>query len=58
MSAGSLIAMEKAGAASSGWRPTAGRPLSGVKVLDLTRVLAGPVASPRAPTSITPMKAP
>ena len=37
--------MEKAGAASSGWRPTAGRPLAGVKVLDLTRVLAGPAAT-------------
>jgi hypothetical protein len=40
-----LIAMEKAGGASSGWRPTAARPLAGVKVLDLTRVLAGPVAT-------------
>jgi len=37
--------MEKAGAAWSGWRPTAARPLAGVKVLDLTRVLAGPVAT-------------
>jgi hypothetical protein len=40
-----LIAMEKVGAGSSGWRPTAARPLAGVKVLDLTRVLAGPVAT-------------
>ena len=45
VSAERLIAMEKAGAASSGWRPTAGRPLAGVKVLDLTRVLAGPAAT-------------
>jgi hypothetical protein len=45
VSAEPLIAMQEVGAASSGWRPTAARPLAGVKVLDLTRVLAGPVAT-------------
>jgi hypothetical protein len=40
-----LIAFTGTAAAPMTWRPSPGRPLDGLKVLDLTRVLAGPVAT-------------
>jgi hypothetical protein len=40
-----LIAFTGTSAARTRWRPSPDRPLDGLKVLDLTRVLAGPIAT-------------
>jgi crotonobetainyl-CoA:carnitine CoA-transferase CaiB-like acyl-CoA transferase len=45
VAAETLIAFADLGPVRSGWRPSAVRPLAGLKVLDCTRVLAGPVAT-------------
>ncbi|MFT4085133.1 MAG: CoA transferase [Nocardioides sp.] len=42
-----LVAVETRarGGAEAGWQPSAGRPLAGIRVLDCTRAVAGPMAT-------------
>ena len=40
-----LVDVELLGSADNGWRPTPGRPLAGIRVLDCTRAVAGPMAT-------------
>jgi crotonobetainyl-CoA:carnitine CoA-transferase CaiB-like acyl-CoA transferase len=40
-----LVALETLGKSDKSWRPTPGRPLAGIRVLDCTRAVAGPMAT-------------